>query len=229
MRNLLHKYSAPVHNAIPLSSPTEWLSFTHTDSYNTIKPSTISVSLLPATMASLQTISFSSPLSQCSQKPRHLQGITSGIVWHSSRSSFGGQALNTPVSRQTQRLKTSRTFTLPIQMVKPTIQFIPGKDEQTIPDVKLTKSRDGSNGMAIFKFDQPSVFDSSGEVGDITGFFMIDDEGTLQSVDVSAKFVNGRPAGIEAKYVMRTPRDWDRFMRFMERYANVNGLQFVKS
>ncbi|KAK9057400.1 hypothetical protein SSX86_022235 [Deinandra increscens subsp. villosa] len=180
-------------------------------------------------MATLQTVAFSSPISQCSQKPRLLPGMTSGIVWQSSRSSFSGQALNTPISKQAQRLKTSRTFTLTIQMVKPAIQFIPGKDEQTIPDVKLTKSRDGTNGMAIFKFDEPSVFDSSGEVGDITGFYMIDDEGTLQSVDVSAKFVNGRPAGIEAKYVMRTPRDWDRFMRFMERYANVNGLQFVKS
>lgn len=114
-------------------------------------------------------------------------------------------------------------------MVKPTIQFILGTDEQTIPDVRLTKSRDGTNGMAIFSFDQPSVFDSSSELGDITGFFMIDEEGTIQSVDVSAKFVNGKPARIEAKYVMRNSREWDRFMRFMERYANANGLQFVKS
>lgn len=113
-------------------------------------------------------------------------------------------------------------------MAKPTIQFIQGTDEQTIPDVKLTKSRDGTNGMAIFRFDQPSVFDSSAEVGDITGFYMIDEEGVLQSVDVSAKFVNGKPAGIEAKYIMRSSRDWDRFMRFMERYANENGLQFTK-
>lgn len=113
-------------------------------------------------------------------------------------------------------------------MVKPTIQFIQGTDEQTTPDVRLTKSRDGTNGMAIFTFSEPSVFDSSSVVGDITGFYMIDEEGVLQSVDVNAKFVNGKPAGIEAKYIMRTPREWDRFMRFMERYANANGLSFVK-
>ncbi|XP_020406530.1 photosystem II reaction center PSB28 protein, chloroplastic [Zea mays] len=112
---------------------------------------------------------------------------------------------------------------------QPAIQFIQGTDEQTIPDVRLTKSRDGTNGVAIFTFEQPSVFDSSAELGDITGFYMIDDEGVLQSVDVSAKFVNGKPARIEAKYVMRTPRDWDRFMRFMERYSQANGLQFVKN
>ncbi|KAM0907741.1 hypothetical protein ACQ4PT_015891 [Festuca glaucescens] len=111
---------------------------------------------------------------------------------------------------------------------KPSIQFIQGTDEQTIPDVRLTKSRDGTNGVAIFTFDQPSVFDSSAELGDITGFYMIDEEGTLNTVDVSAKFVNGKPALVEAKYVMRTPKDWDRFMRFMERYSEANGLQFLK-
>ena len=106
---------------------------------------------------------------------------------------------------------------------RPSIQFIQGTDEQTIPDVRLTKSRDGTNGVAIFTFDQPSVFDSSAELGDITGFYMIDEEGTLSSVDVSAKFLNGKPALVEAKYVMRTPKDWDRFMRFMERYSQANG------
>ncbi|KAG6504529.1 hypothetical protein ZIOFF_036863 [Zingiber officinale] len=116
-----------------------------------------------------------------------------------------------------------------LMMGKPAIQFIQGTDEQTIPDVRLTKSRDGTNGVAIFSFDQPSVFDSSGELGDITGFYMIDEEGVLQSVDVSAKFVNGKPSRIEAKYVMRSPREWDRFMRFMERYSQANGLQFVKN
>ncbi|KAG9154335.1 hypothetical protein Leryth_000782 [Lithospermum erythrorhizon] len=134
-----------------------------------------------------------------------------------------------PSQHLTTQRQNTRMPRLTAMMVTPKIQFIQGTDEQTIPDVKLTKSRDGTNGMAIFKFDEPSVFDSSGEVGDITGFYMIDEEGVLQSVDVSAKFVNGKPAGIEAKYVMRTPRDWDRFMRFMERYANANGLQFVKS
>lgn len=112
--------------------------------------------------------------------------------------------------------------------VRPAIQFIQGTDEQTVPDVRLTKSRDGTNGVATFVFEQPSLFDSSGELGDITGFYMIDEEGVLQSVDVSAKFVNGRPARIEAKYIMRTPGEWDRFMRFMERYSDANGLQFVK-
>ncbi|ERN15828.1 hypothetical protein AMTR_s00039p00160690 [Amborella trichopoda] len=113
-------------------------------------------------------------------------------------------------------------------MAKPSIQFIKGTDEQTIPDVKLTKSRDGTNGVATFIFEEPSVFDSSSELGDITGFYMIDEEGVLQSADVIAKFINGKPAKVEAKYIMRSSKEWDRFMRFMERYSNHNGLQFIK-
>ncbi|KAH7432647.1 hypothetical protein KP509_07G032000 [Ceratopteris richardii] len=113
-------------------------------------------------------------------------------------------------------------------MSKPVLQFIKGVDEQTVPDVSLTRSKDGSNGVATFNFEQPSVFDSAGEVRDITGLYMQDEEGVLSTVDVSAKFVNGKPSRIEARYVMRSLKEWDRFMRFMERYAEANGLGFVK-
>ena len=148
----------------------------------------------------------------------------------SLQSSFNGVSLRRRWSSRPRPCGTPRSSPVQVvMMAKPSIQFIQGTDEQTIPDVRLTKSRDGTNGVAIFTFEQPSVFDSSAELGDITGFYMIDEEGVLQSVDVSTKFVNGKPARIEAKYVMRTPRDWDRFMRFMERYSQANGLQFVKN
>ncbi|KAK9944978.1 hypothetical protein M0R45_010512 [Rubus argutus] len=180
-------------------------------------------------MATLRfSLAFSSPASRCLRQPRSHSGLLSWAVHRSAESTFSGQSLHisrpqwAPLRRCT---RASRSITM---IVKPTIQFIQGTDEQTIPDVKLTKSKDGSNGVAIFRFEQPSVFDSSGEFGDITGFYMIDEEGVIQSVDVNAKFVNGKPAGIEAKYIMRTPREWDRFMRFMERYANDNGLSFIK-
>jgi len=57
---------------------------------------------------------------------------------------------------------------------------------------------------------------------------MEDDEGLLTTVDVQAKFINGKPSKIEAKYVMRSAFEWDRFMRFMERYAEDKGLGFAK-
>ncbi|KAI4349336.1 hypothetical protein L6164_009936 [Bauhinia variegata] len=174
-------------------------------------------------MATLNSLALSSPLSNSLHKTR-----SCSVLHRSTHSSFCGQSLHLPCLRL-PRLAQNPPMHMPItMMVRPTIQFIQGTGEQTTPDVRLTKSRDGTNGMAIFSFDQPSVFDSSSEVGDITGFYMIDEEGVIQSVDVSAKFINGKPAGIEAKYIMRNPREWDRFMRFMERYSNENGLQFIK-
>lgn len=48
---------------------------------------------------------------------------------------------------------------------------------------------------------------------------MIDDEGTLSTTDVKAKFINGKPQAIEAKYSMRSQFEWDRFIRFMDRWG----------
>jgi photosystem II protein len=83
------------------------------------------------------------------------------------------------------------------------LEFIIGIEEPTIPDVKLTRSRDGASGIATFVFEQPAIFEASSEMGDITGLYMNDDEGTITTVEVQAKFVNGKPSKIEAKHVMR--------------------------
>ncbi|CAD6234984.1 unnamed protein product [Miscanthus lutarioriparius] len=182
--------------------------------------------------AVMKALAVASPVSaRAAQQPRrYVAGAPSQQQQSQLQSSFHGVSVQCPGQpRWACRVTAPRRAQVVMMAARPAIQFIQGTDEQTIPDVRLTKSRDGSNGMAIFTFEQPSVFDSSAELGDITGLYMIDDEGVLQSVDVSAKFVNGKPARIEAKYVMRTPRDWDRFMRFMERYSQANGLQFVKN
>lgn len=79
---------------------------------------------------------------------------------------------------------------------------------------------------AKFRFEQPSVFEADTSQGEITGLYMTDEEGEINTVDVQAKFVNGKPEAIEATYLMRTQVEWDRFMRFMERYAGENELSF---
>ena len=110
------------------------------------------------------------------------------------------------------------------------IQFVKGLDEKVIPDVKLTRARDGSSGTAKFNFQSPNCFDASTEKqGEITGMFLIDEEGEISTTDVNARFVNGKPQNIDAVYVMNSPAAWDRFMRFMERYGEANGLGFTKA
>lgn len=109
------------------------------------------------------------------------------------------------------------------------IQFIQGLNEEVVPDVRLTRSRDGSTGTATFRFLNPRVLELETQKGVITGMYLIDEEGQIVTRDVNARFVNGRPQGIEAVHVMQDKESWDRFMRFMERYSSTNGLIFSKS
>jgi photosystem II protein len=110
------------------------------------------------------------------------------------------------------------------------IQFVRGLREKVVPDIKLTRARDGSSGIAKFQFVAPNVFDAStASEGDVTGMFMVDEEGEMSTTDVNAKFSNGQPQAIESTFVMTSAEEWDRFMRFMERYSEANGLGFSKA
>ena len=110
------------------------------------------------------------------------------------------------------------------------IQFIRGINEKVLPDIRLTRSRDGSTGTATFRFKKANILDKSLALnGEITGMYMIDKEGVLETRDVSATFVHGKPQAVESIYIMKSPQAWDRFMRFMERYGESNGLVFTKA
>lgn len=108
------------------------------------------------------------------------------------------------------------------------IQFSKGIAEEVIPDVRLTRSKDGSNGTATFIFEKPKALEAE-NTDSITGMYMVDEEGELVTREVKAKFINGQPAALEALYVMKSVEQWDRFMRFMNRYAESNDLGFTKS
>ena len=97
------------------------------------------------------------------------------------------------------------------------IQFVKGLEEKVVPDIKLTRATDGSSGIATFNFNNPNVFDAStASQGDVTGMFLVDEEGEMSTTDVNAAFVNGKPQSIESVLVMKSPAEWDRFMRFSE-------------
>jgi len=118
----------------------------------------------------------------------------------------------------------SRQYSMQLEA---SIQFVRGLDEKVVPNVKLTRAKDGSSGVATFTFANPNVFDAStASMGEILGMFMIDDEGEISTTSVNARFSNGKPQAIESVYTMTSPEQWDRFMRFMERYAEANDLGF---
>mgnify|MGYP001794902136 CR=1 FL=1 len=108
------------------------------------------------------------------------------------------------------------------------IQFSRGVNEEVIPDVRLTRSRTGDSGTATFIFKKPKALDEA-STDEITGMYMVDEEGEIVTREVKGKFVNGKPEDIEATYLMKSAEEWERFMRFMERYAEENGLGLDKS
>ncbi|AFZ26986.1 photosystem II reaction center protein Psb28 [Cylindrospermum stagnale PCC 7417] len=108
------------------------------------------------------------------------------------------------------------------------IQFSRGIDEEVVPDVRLTRSRSGDQGTATFIFTNPTILGQS-STEEVTGMYMIDEEGEIITREVKGKFVNGKPEALEALVLMKTPEEWERFMRFMERYAKDNGLGLSKS
>lgn len=109
------------------------------------------------------------------------------------------------------------------------IQFIEGINELVIPEIKLTRSRDGSTGTATFIFENPNIFKkNTTKEGEIDGMYLVDKEGMLKTTDVQVKFINGRPTSLEAVYIMKSPSSWDRFIRFMEKYSKENELTFVQ-
>jgi photosystem II protein len=102
------------------------------------------------------------------------------------------------------------------------IQFVLGVNETVIPEVRLTRAKDGTNGRAYFYFEDPQILKESKL--EILGMYMVDEEGELVSRDVNAKFVNGLAKAIEATYTMKSTAEWDRFIRFMDRYAASHGM-----
>jgi photosystem II protein len=108
------------------------------------------------------------------------------------------------------------------------IQFARGVKEETIPDVRITRSRSGNQSVATFYFESPKAF-SSESAEDITGMYLIDEEGEIVTKDVKGVFVQGQAKKIQAIYIMNSTEEWERFLRFMNRYAEENGLDLSRS
>jgi photosystem II protein len=47
--------------------------------------------------------------------------------------------------------------------------------------------------------------------------------------EVNGKFVNGKASALEAVYSWKSEQDFERFMRFAQRYAAANGLGYSQN
>ena len=64
-----------------------------------------------------------------------------------------------------------------------------------------------------------------------TGYELVNKiiEKSIENSTFKQELLNNPHAAIESVYIMKSPEDWDRFMRFMERYGQTNGLVFTKA
>ena len=110
------------------------------------------------------------------------------------------------------------------------IQFMKRLNESVSPDIMLTRSLDGSTGTVTFRFRNPNILTKRiSKKGEITGMYLIDEEGTLENRGVNGRFIDGKPKLIESIYIIKSKEAWDRFMIFMERYELNNELTFIKA
>tara|TARA_B100000965_G_scaffold333365_1_gene298222 strand:- start:737 stop:1090 length:354 start_codon:yes stop_codon:yes gene_type:complete len=109
------------------------------------------------------------------------------------------------------------------------IQFFNGIDEKVIPQIRLTKRKGGHEGQAFFRFDSPEAL-SSDNFKEIQGMSLIDEEGKIiiREINIAVSRTNGKYTAIEAIYCWRTESDFNRFMRFANRYAKKYGLAYEK-
>ncbi len=102
-----------------------------------------------------------------------------------------------------------------------TIEFSPGIPE--VPtQVRLLKSKTGNRGSAIFRFEE-----LKSDTQSILGMRMIDEEGELITRNIKAKFLNGEFKALEVIYDMETEAEWERFLRFMERFSAANQMSMT--
>ncbi len=110
------------------------------------------------------------------------------------------------------------------------IQFFNGIDEKVIPQIRLTKSKNGQAGLAFFRFDSPEAL-MSDNFKDIQGMYLIDEEGQIitREINIAVSKKNGKYTALEAVYSWRSEREFNRFMRFANRYAKKVGLDYEEN
>ena len=117
-------------------------------------------------------------------------------------------------------------------MTSPSIEFYVGLSEE-LENVSLRRDKStGLRNVVMFftKLKAIEKFKSFTErsYGDLR---LIDEEGQISVTPSTMKFIFKGEEGdetqkIECGFVIEQDADWERFMRFMHRYAQANGMEY---
>ena len=99
------------------------------------------------------------------------------------------------------------------------IQFIQGKNERDLPEIRLFRNEDGKKGKALYKFYNPSTI-SLENINSIKKMYLIDEEGQLSTRQVDLTISDTNKIEVMSTYNWNSEKEFERFMRFAKRYAN---------
>ncbi len=99
------------------------------------------------------------------------------------------------------------------------IQFVKGKNEEDLPKISLYRNDDGKKGQAIYIFYKPTTI-TMDNYKSIQKMYLIDEEGELSTRKLDITISGNNIKEVKSIYNWKVEKEFERFMRFAERYAN---------
>ncbi|RAM52996.1 MAG: photosystem II reaction center protein Psb28 [Hapalosiphonaceae cyanobacterium JJU2] len=116
----------------------------------------------------------------------------------------------------------------------PTIQFFNGVYEE-LGNVSLRRGRSGKR-IVLMIFNQLKALEgfNSFTKQPLNSMLLSDEEGEIKITPSSVQFIFGGAEGdelhrVECKLEIEQDDHWERFLRFMHRYAEANGMAYGES
>ena len=99
------------------------------------------------------------------------------------------------------------------------IQFVKGKNEKDLPEIRLFRNIDGKRGKAIYKFYKPTTITLE-NFNSIQKMYLIDEEGEISTRKIDLSISDNNITEVKSTYNWNSDKEFERFMRFAKRYAN---------
>ena len=117
----------------------------------------------------------------------------------------------------------------------PSIQFFAGVFEE-LSNVSLRREVRTGKRIVLMTFNQLKALErfNSFTKQSLNSLLLTDEEGEISVTPSSCQFIFGGPEGddlqrVECKFEIEQDDHWDRFLRFMNRYAEANGMGYGES
>ncbi|NMG11450.1 photosystem II reaction center protein Psb28 [Brasilonema sp. UFV-L1] len=117
----------------------------------------------------------------------------------------------------------------------PSIQFFSGICEE-LSNVSLRRNPSSGKRIVLMTFNQLKALEkfNSFTKQSLNSMLLTDEEGEIRVTPSSTQFIFGGGEGdelqrVECKFDIEQDEHWERFMRFMNRYAQANGMAYGES